>query len=123
MFLVRSDYCRHINQDVAVMSLRHYPSNCFQYDAYGNFAYGATGAASGYSSSTLALMGDITHPNQGFVNNPINSQDIQSGYNAISSGGTLGTVEYTPSTGAAGGFLLYPNKPNTNQMQSVYNKH
>jgi hypothetical protein len=25
-------------------------------------------------------------------------------------------------TGAAGGFLLYPNKPNTNQMQSVYSK-
>ncbi|MBY0578586.1 MAG: hypothetical protein K2P57_06025 [Burkholderiales bacterium] len=25
--------------------------------------------------------------------------------------------------GAAGGFLLYPNKPNTNQMQSVYSKH
>ena len=24
--------------------------------------------------------------------------------------------------GAAGGFLLYPNKPNTNQMQSVYSK-
>jgi hypothetical protein len=24
--------------------------------------------------------------------------------------------------GAAGGFLLYPNKPNTNQMQSVYHK-
>jgi hypothetical protein len=24
--------------------------------------------------------------------------------------------------GAAGGFLLYPNKPNTNQMQSVYAK-
>lgn len=23
---------------------------------------------------------------------------------------------------AAGGFLLYPNKPNTNQMQSVYSK-
>ena len=34
------------------------------YDAYGNFAYGATGAAAGYSSSTLQLMGDITHPQQ-----------------------------------------------------------
>jgi len=92
------------------------------FDAYGNFAYGATGEASGYSSSTLTVMGDITHPNQGFVNNPINTQDIQSGYNAIANGGTLGTVEYTPSTSAAGGFLLYPNKPNTNQIQSVYNK-
>ncbi|MDZ4211147.1 MAG: RHS repeat-associated core domain-containing protein [Methylotenera sp.] len=27
-----------------------------------------------------------------------------------------------PLTGAAGGYLLYPNKPNTNQMQSVYSK-
>jgi hypothetical protein len=27
-----------------------------------------------------------------------------------------------PASGAAGGFLLYPNKPNTNQMQSVYSK-
>ena len=26
------------------------------------------------------------------------------------------------NSGAAGGFVLYPNKPNTNQMQSVYTK-
>ena len=26
------------------------------------------------------------------------------------------------SSGAAGGFLIYPNKPNTNQLQSVYSK-
>ena len=26
------------------------------------------------------------------------------------------------SSGAAGGFLIYPNQPNTNQMQSVYSK-
>ena len=24
--------------------------------------------------------------------------------------------------GAAGGFLIYPNKPNTNQIQQVYSK-
>ena len=28
----------------------------------------------------------------------------------------------TPGSAAAGGFLIYPNKPNTNQMQSVYSK-
>jgi hypothetical protein len=28
----------------------------------------------------------------------------------------------TTCSGAAGGFLLYPNKSNTNQMQSVYRK-
>jgi hypothetical protein len=26
------------------------------------------------------------------------------------------------NSAAAGGFLLYPNQPNTNQMQSVYSK-
>ena len=30
-------------------------------------------------------------------------------------------TDYSTS-GAAGGFLIYPNKPNTNQLQSVYSK-
>jgi RHS repeat-associated protein len=36
-------------------------------------------------------------------------------FNSLGSGNTF-------ESGAAGGFLLYPNKPNTNQMQSVYSK-
>jgi hypothetical protein len=63
------------------------------YDAYGNFEYGATGAAAGISSDLLVGMGDIIH---GGTNNPINTYDIQSGYYAISSGGTLSTVNYLP---------------------------
>ena len=121
------------------------------YDAYGNFEYGATGAAAGINSDLLVGMGDLLHPFQGFQNNPINTYDIQSGYYAISSGGTLGTTEYTPpaptssvpvGTGASGvsnskpsdsvgdfsdsaaegGFVIYPNKPNMNMMRSVYAK-
>jgi hypothetical protein len=59
------------------------------YDAYGNFEYGATGAAVGYSPDTLTRMGDITH---GGTNHPVNTRDIQSGSNAILNGGTLSTT-------------------------------
>ncbi len=61
------------------------------YDAYGNFEYGATGAVAGFSSGELTLMGDLLHPGNGFQNYPQNTTDILSGFNAISSGGTLGT--------------------------------
>ena len=112
------------------------------YDAYGNFAYGATGSAAGYSLGVLQFAGDAL---KNFKNDPINKTDINSGFNAINNGGTLSTIEYThpsltpkipadfgvknpnsgwddSSSGAAGGFLIYPNKPNTNQIQSVYSK-
>ncbi|WP_213739143.1 polymorphic toxin type 44 domain-containing protein [Bradyrhizobium sp. dw_411] len=60
------------------------------YDAFGNFEYGATGAAAGYSNRTLTGMGDLLH---GGTNNPINTQDITSGANAINNGGTLSTID------------------------------
>ena len=76
------------------------PSNDYKqqnpmYDAYGNFAYGATGAAAGYSCGLLTGVGDLLH---GGTNYPINTNDIISGYNAISSGGTLNVIDYTPPT-------------------------
>ncbi len=60
------------------------------YDAFGNFEYGATGAAAGYSNRTLTGMGDLLH---GGTNNPINTQDITNEANAINSGGTLSTID------------------------------
>jgi hypothetical protein len=64
-----------------------------QYDAYGNFEYGATGAAAGYSCGTLTGMGDLLH---GGTNYPINTSDIQTGYYAIQTGNKLSTIDYTP---------------------------
>jgi hypothetical protein len=61
------------------------------YDAYGNFAYGATGAAAGYSCGDLTGMGDLLH---GGSNNPINTSDIVSGFNAINNGGNLSVIDY-----------------------------
>jgi hypothetical protein len=60
------------------------------YDAFGNFEYGATGSAAGYSSGTLTGMGDVLH---GGANDPINTQDILSGANAINNSGTLSTID------------------------------
>ena len=36
--------------------------------------------------------------------------------------GSLGGVLASPVQSAAGGFVLYPSKPNTNQLQAVYAK-
>jgi hypothetical protein len=63
------------------------------YDAYGNFSYGATGAADGFKCKTLQDEANKLH---GGKNNPINTTDIQSGFDAIHNGGTLSTKEYTP---------------------------
>ena len=63
------------------------------YDAYGNFEYGATGAAAGFSCSLLQFAANVLHKGK---NNPINTADIQTGYNVISNGGTLGIINYTP---------------------------
>jgi RHS repeat-associated protein len=135
------------------------------YDAYGNFEYGATGIAAGFSANRLQIVADLLHNGQ---NNPINRSDIQSGINAILNNGMLsvqnfgiqvvpsangfdslkfapsnfnlpstqqGNIPSTPtgsqlqfdmsdpsSTVAAGGFLLYPNKANNNNLNSAYSK-
>ena len=69
-----------------------YKRNGPQFDAYGNFEYGATGVAAGFPLAYLQIAADVA---KGTVNNdPINITDINSGYNAIASGGTLSTVEY-----------------------------
>jgi RHS repeat-associated protein len=62
------------------------------YDAFGNFEYGATGAEMGLPLSIL--QGEANHLSKkkhGIPNVPINVADINSGYNAISGGGKLGT--------------------------------
>lgn len=141
------------------------------YDAYGNFGYGATGAAAGYSAGVLQGVGNgLQYLKNGNSNNPVNVTDIQSGINAVANGGTLGVRDYPiqvvpnangfsslklapsgfnsnsgsqpsggggintfqmdqnltlPSDltgGAAGGYLIYPNMPNNNNIQSVYSK-
>jgi hypothetical protein len=63
------------------------------YDAFGNFEYGATGAGRGMLYSTLQAGGAIGHWKQWFHNNPINTADIKSGFDAISSGGKLSVKE------------------------------
>ena len=65
------------------------------YDAYGNFEYGATGAAAGVPLWILQGVADELH---GGSNNAINTQDVGSGFGAVASGGTLGSFEYTPPT-------------------------
>ncbi len=43
-------------------------------------------------------------------------------HNEIDLSGFTGPIDSIDQPGAAGGFLLYPNKPNTSQLQSVYLK-
>ncbi len=61
------------------------------YDAYGNFEYGATGAAAGFSCTTLQAAGDVLHGGQ---NNPINTKDIQAGCSAVYGGRKQSTRAY-----------------------------
>lgn len=63
------------------------------YDAYGNFAYGATGATTGYSCSVLTGVGDLLHKGS---NNPINTLDISQGFNAINKGEIISIIDFTP---------------------------
>jgi hypothetical protein len=60
------------------------------YDALGNFLFGAAGAKHGSSCGTMTGVGDLAH---GGVNNPINTGDIQSGFNALANGGQLSVVD------------------------------
>jgi hypothetical protein len=56
------------------------------YDSYGNFAYGATGIAGGFTAQQLQEMGQATHGG----NNPnVNVLAIQAGINAVQQGGTV----------------------------------
>jgi RHS repeat-associated protein len=63
------------------------------FDAYGNSQFGATGAAAGFSCQTLTGVGDAAHHGH---NNPINTNDIESGFNAIRNGGRLSVMDYLP---------------------------
>jgi hypothetical protein len=56
--------------------------------------YGATGAADFIDLVLLQLVARYLHD---WHNNPVNSTDIMSGYDAVVEGGTLGVVDYTPS--------------------------
>jgi len=73
------------------------------YDAYGNFEYGATGAANGLTKGQVVAGGDaealVRHRAH---NNPINRADIEAGHDAVSHGGKLQTVPYkwSPQAGA-----------------------
>ncbi len=63
------------------------------YDAYGNFMYGATGAADDMDLVLLQLAAQSLH---NWNNNPINSRDIMNGYDAIAEGGRLSIIDYNP---------------------------
>jgi hypothetical protein len=60
------------------------------YDALGNFLFGAAGAKHGSSCGTMTGIGDLAH---GGANNPINTGDIQSGFNALAYGGQLSVID------------------------------
>jgi hypothetical protein len=68
------------------------------FDALGNFLFGATGAKHGSSCSEMTWFGDKAHASG--VNDPINTFDIQSGFNALARGGVLSVVD-TESPGFA----------------------
>jgi hypothetical protein len=59
------------------------------YDAYGNFEFGATGAAAFFGLPALEAAADYLH---GGTNDPINRTDIASGYDGIDKGGKLSTT-------------------------------
>jgi len=59
------------------------------FDAYGNFEFGATGAAAFFGLPALEAAADYLH---GGTNDPINRTDIASGYDAVEKGGKLSTT-------------------------------
>jgi len=56
------------------------------------------------------------------VNSMLNPPDQQV-YSAKTGVVTVGALETEGEAAADGGFILYPNMSNTNQIQSVYSKH
>lgn len=71
-----------------------------QFDAYGNFEYGATGSGAGFPLKRLQDVAAALH--DGGVNNPVNIADIKDGFDAISNGGTLST-QWDPAPACASG--------------------
>jgi len=75
------------------------PSNDFKrtmppkslFDAYGNFEYGATGAAKGFTRELIVKAPQFLKLGQ---NDPVNQADLQSGYDAIQAGGQLSEKVY-----------------------------
>jgi|GEM_PF-1170171 len=73
------------------------------YDPAGNFLYGATGVAAGFSASTLLLVADGLKYGKNAIegkregNGNINQGDIANGASAIQNYGTLGVRDYTAS--------------------------
>jgi hypothetical protein len=83
------------------------PPSSSIYDAYGNFEYGATGTAAGFTGDQLqdaanllktgivtvpTVTGPVPIPVPGLNQNPQNTTDIQSGVNAVQNGGVVITV-------------------------------
>jgi RHS repeat-associated protein len=69
-----------------------------KYDAFGNFEFGATGVAAGFTGAHLqneaTNIQKVKQRNPLASNDPVNTMDIQSGIRAESRGGTLGTTTY-----------------------------
>jgi hypothetical protein len=59
------------------------------YDAFGNFEYGATGAAAGFGLDTLLWAASAI---KSTPQSPINETDITSGFDAVRGGGTLNAI-------------------------------
>jgi RHS repeat-associated protein len=84
---------RYINEGAFYYVFRPGGPNDFKainplYDAYGNFLFGASGAALGVSESDLQFAGNALHAvTYGRSNFSQNVQDIHSGFNAIGVGG------------------------------------
>ena len=60
---------------------------------YGNFMYGATGAADYMDLVLLQLVAQYLH---NWNNDPINSRDIMNGYYVVPTAGTLTIIDYNP---------------------------
>jgi hypothetical protein len=75
----------------------------------------AASAVSALSASTAAAINTVANL---FVPTSLGGFPLSS-----SSAQTTSTGGATASSAADGGFVLYPNMSNTNQMQSVYSKH
>ena len=85
----------------------------------------ATGAAAvGITGNANAADGSSSGITWGSIGNFLMDLLILGGVgNAGGAGDTMPQgAQSSIGVGAAVGFLLYPNKPNTNQMQSVYSK-